>query len=227
MTRSILAAMAAAIALAVLTGTGCNVTGVGDPCTPEQEYLPSFAGFDVNEVSVESKSFQCLTRLCLVNHFKGRVSCPYGQMPDGTPVPGAQNCCPMGSSTCTTSAGCCTPGIAQPVAAPVDSKGVPVDTGTGPGGRESQCQGRTADKAVYCSCRCANLNGQTGDGANYCTCPDGFHCQQLVTSIGAGDQGLTGAYCVKSGTEYDPNTPCPPCVAASKNCGLAPQQGVR
>ena len=74
--------------------------------------------------------------------------------------------------------------------------------------KEAQCPARTADKAVYCSCRCANINNQTNDGANYCTCPDGFSCQQLVTSIGEGNEGLTGAYCVKAGTEYDPNTPC-------------------
>src|SRR5271165_2585312 len=79
MTRSILAILAASIAVAVLSGTGCNATGIGDPCVPEQEYLPTFQGFDPQEVSVESKSFQCMTRLCLVNHFRGRVSCPYGQ----------------------------------------------------------------------------------------------------------------------------------------------------
>jgi hypothetical protein len=224
MTRSILAILAACIAVAVLSGTGCNATGIGDPCIPEQEYLPSFAGFDPEEVSVESKSFQCLTRLCLVNHFRGRVSCPYGQMPDGTPVAGAKNCCPQGSTTCTSSAGCCTPGIAQPVTALKDATGKPLDLQN----KEAQCPSRTADKAVYCSCRCANLNGQTNDGANYCTCPDGFNCQQLVTSIGQGNEGLTGAYCVKAGTEYDPNTPCAAltCTAALANCGSSPSQGV-
>ena len=43
---------------------GCSDEGVGDPCTPEQEYDPSFNGFDEKEVNVESKSFQCRTRLC-------------------------------------------------------------------------------------------------------------------------------------------------------------------
>ncbi|HEY3237860.1 MAG TPA: hypothetical protein VGJ84_24285, partial [Polyangiaceae bacterium] len=28
-----------------------------------------------------SRSFQCETRVCLVNHFQGRVSCPYGYDP--------------------------------------------------------------------------------------------------------------------------------------------------
>jgi ankyrin repeat protein len=30
-------------------------------------------------VNVESRSFQCETRLCLAANFQGRVSCPYGQ----------------------------------------------------------------------------------------------------------------------------------------------------
>jgi hypothetical protein len=57
----------------------CEADGVGDPCVPEDEYSDTFAGFAVTEVSTESRSFQCQSRLCLVNHFQGRVSCPYGQ----------------------------------------------------------------------------------------------------------------------------------------------------
>src|ERR1700679_3478037 len=86
MTRSILAAIAASAVVALLVGTGgCNSTGVGDPCTPEAEYSQAFLGFDIAEVNVESKSFDCQTRLCLANHFQGRVTCPYGQKIDGTP----------------------------------------------------------------------------------------------------------------------------------------------
>ena len=77
MLRSIYAAAACAAVTAVVS-QGCNRGGVGDPCIPEQEFDTSFAGFDPGEVNVESKSFQCLTRLCLVNHFRGRVTCPYG-----------------------------------------------------------------------------------------------------------------------------------------------------
>jgi hypothetical protein len=73
---------------------------------------------------------------------------------------------------------------------------------------QAQCVDRTAALTVYCSCRCANVDGQTNDGANYCACPDGYACTQLVTSIGAGDTGLTGAYCIKNNTAYDPNSAC-------------------
>jgi hypothetical protein len=58
---------------------GCDSDRVGDPCVPEEEYTANFSGFAIEEVNTESRSFQCQTRLCLVNHFQGRVSCPYGQ----------------------------------------------------------------------------------------------------------------------------------------------------
>lgn len=57
---------------------GCNEGGVGDPCIPEDEYQVDFAGYSEKEVNVESRSFQCETRVCLVNKFRGRVSCKYG-----------------------------------------------------------------------------------------------------------------------------------------------------
>ena len=40
------------------------------------------------------------------------------------------------------------------------------------------------------------------------SCPDGFSCTQLVNSIGAANEGLTGAYCIKTGTAYDRNNAC-------------------
>jgi hypothetical protein len=64
---------------ALAAATGCESGGVGDPCTPEDEYLQDFNGFAESEVNIESKSFQCETRVCIVNHFQGRSSCPYGQ----------------------------------------------------------------------------------------------------------------------------------------------------
>jgi hypothetical protein len=67
---------------ASLIGSNCGGSGVGDPCVPEDEYLTTFSGFAKGEVNVESRSFQCLTRVCLVNHFQGRVSCPFGQGED-------------------------------------------------------------------------------------------------------------------------------------------------
>ncbi len=187
-----------AMAVAVVSGTGCKPAGVGDPCTPEKEYDRTFSGFDEREVLFESKSFQCETRLCLVNHFRGRVSCPYGQTKDGSAPNGAKGACVV-------------PGSADPVVGKDgDANGKAVPAG---------CVDRTADKAVYCSCRCANIDGRTDDGANYCTCPDGFHCGQLGSSIGTINEGLTGGFCVKDGTDYNKAQACGDCDARLRNCG--------
>lgn len=199
LTRGMLG-MTAAAAVAILAAPGCSQGGVGDPCVPEQEYDPAFNGFNKEEVNLESKSFQCQTRLCLVNHFQGRVSCPYGQRPDGT--------APTGTDTSP----CVIPGTEDDkvVGNPADQRllsSVP-----------AQCIDRAADKAVYCSCRCANADGRTDDGANYCACPDGYSCEQLVAPLGGGlNEGLTGAFCVKAGTKYN----------RGNNCAQLCQKGVR
>lgn len=68
------------VASAMLASALCACeSGVGDPCVPEEEYSERFSGFSAEEVVTETRSMQCETRLCLVNHFQGRVSCPYGQ----------------------------------------------------------------------------------------------------------------------------------------------------
>lgn len=104
MTRSILSGLLGLLSVAILGSVplACQSGGVGDPCIPEDEYDPAFAGFKVTEENIESRSFQCQTRICLVNHFQGRASCPAGQ---GTPTycagEGAQ--CPDGAQTCVLS----------------------------------------------------------------------------------------------------------------------------
>jgi hypothetical protein len=207
MTRSILSLLAACVFVGVVAGPGCSPNGVGDPCTPDEEYVADFAGFSEKEVNVESKSFQCRTRLCLANHFRGRVSCPYGQdssghSPSGLPAsdPNQMNCVVPG-----------TPTAIDPT---LDQNGMPLNPAPKSGKTvQPQCLDRKAALAVYCSCRCAAADGTTNDGANYCTCPDGYSCQTkngapLVSSIGAGDTGLTGFYCFKTGTDFDPSSNC-------------------
>jgi hypothetical protein len=73
-----LAGLLAVITLAVIP-LACQSGGVGDPCTPDEEYGADFNGFDLAQGYIESRSFSCTTRICLVNHFQGRVSCPLGQ----------------------------------------------------------------------------------------------------------------------------------------------------
>jgi hypothetical protein len=105
---------------------GCKAGGVGDPCIPEDEYTSTFSGFGSKEANVESRSFQCETRVCIANHFNGRVSCPYGQkLDDSGNVKEGYSRCHIPSST--------------------DDVTVDVDP---------QYLNRRSDTTVYCSCRC-------------------------------------------------------------------------
>jgi len=164
------------------SGPGNAGGAVGAPCTPSVEGLPTFAGFGPTEVSVEDNNSTCASGICLVNHFQGLTTCPYGQ--------DAQGNAPAGASACLT------PGTSERV--------VPAPTAAVP----PWCSDRTPAVAVTCSCRCANADGKTGDGAAYCTCGSGFTCTQLVSFVGAGNQQLAGAYCVASGSAYDPGASC-------------------
>ena len=189
-----------ALATLGLSTLGCEPGGVGDPCIPEDEYRQDFSSFAVTEVNVESKSFQCVTRVCLVNHFQGRVSCPYGQTEAavglaGTELPGDDP------------ARCRIPGTDGTREA--DQIDVPV---------EPQLNERLAEQAVYCSCRCAGPD----PNARYCECPSGYQCEELVKELGfsKGSQ-LAGSYCVKSGTAFDPTRPpvsTNTCALGDKHC---------
>jgi hypothetical protein len=83
MTRSILAGLLGLFSIGAVGALplACQSGGIGDPCTPEDEYSSAFAGFKMTEENIESRSFQCSTRICLVNHFQGRTTCPQGQEP--------------------------------------------------------------------------------------------------------------------------------------------------
>ncbi|WP_437681260.1 hypothetical protein [Sorangium sp. So ce131] len=94
MTRSILSGLLGLLSVVAMASlpAACESGGVGDPCLPEDEYDPQFAGFKVTEENIESRSFQCQTRICLVNHFQGRVSCPLGQQAPTICKPGEGGC---------------------------------------------------------------------------------------------------------------------------------------
>jgi hypothetical protein len=81
MTRSLRSGLLGLSVVAALSAlpASCQSGGVGDPCTPEDEYDALSPGFNLAEAYIESRSFQCATRICLSNHFQGRVSCPFGQ----------------------------------------------------------------------------------------------------------------------------------------------------
>jgi len=59
---------------------------------------------------------------------------------------------------------------------------------------------------VYCSCRCGVADGQPDEpDYPFCTCPSGFECSEIRPSLGVGDPALTGKFCIRQGTAYDPD----------------------
>jgi hypothetical protein len=57
---------------------------LGESCVGGDEWVPYFAGYAAKEVNVEDRAPQCESSICLINHFQGRASCPYGQAKGGT-----------------------------------------------------------------------------------------------------------------------------------------------
>lgn len=140
-------------------------------------------------MNAEARSFQCETRLCLVDHFQGRVTCKYGQ-------------------TLGTDKNCTAPGEPDAVIT------VAVDP---------QLKGRTADKAVYCSCRC---DGEDKN-ARYCKCPSGYACKHDIDDIGVGNAELSGSYCIRDGSGYSPSDSTETCAPTGypKVASTAPSCG--
>ena len=170
--------------------------GVGLPCTPSLEKDAAFAGFRITETTIEAGAPECGGGVCLVNHFQGRVSCPLGQ-PEPTDPPGASGCQDAGApSTGNAGKGCCGAGTDAPVVAPVCGQCL----GTGEGAA------RGAENAVYCTCRCGVADGEPDEpDFDFCTCPEAFECSEIRPYTGVGDKALTGKFCIRAGTAYDPN----------------------
>jgi hypothetical protein len=145
----------------------------------------NFAGYELTEVSVESGGATCSPGVCLIAHFQGRVSCPYGQSDNGTvdPVTGSNDIDPALSpdQRCYS---------ARTRLDPANQVVVPV---------RPQYIGRSPDKAVYCSCRCDGPNPK----GSYCDFPTGYVCEPLVRS---GGDPYEGSYCIKKGSELDDPT---------------------
>ena len=154
---------------------------VGSSCVPERENDPTFEGFVESDVSLEvPHGAKSGDPVCLIDHFRGRVSCPYGQTDDF----GARE-----KPTCKTPKG----------EAVVGGENAWV---------LAQCVDRRAAQAVYTSCRCANVDGKTDDGDTYCACPTDFACTEVFFAIGASRTGVEGTYCGRKSNTYDPNGAC-------------------
>ncbi|MBI5535056.1 MAG: hypothetical protein HY898_20180 [Deltaproteobacteria bacterium] len=88
MTRQTLVSSLAILVLGAL-GVACKSGGVGDPCIPNLEYSATDPGAVETGAQIEDRSFQCETRVCLINHFRGRVTCPWGNTEGGSAVANA------------------------------------------------------------------------------------------------------------------------------------------
>lgn len=157
---------------------GSGTAAIGSPCLPSPELSTSFDGFRYQNVTVDDGNPGCSSSICLVNHFQGRTTCPYGQTPAGANPAGGPGCTAPGSGT----------GVSGQVSA--------------------QCFDRTAAEAVTCSCRCANADGKTDDGASYCTCPSGTACTQVVPEFVFGDPNAGGYCTPTALAAYSPSSSC-------------------
>jgi hypothetical protein len=83
-------------------GQAVEAASTGSPCIPGDESWQS-TGYNASEVVIEDRFEGCLSGVCLVNHFQGRVSCPYGQT----------------SEQARTAPACFLPNSTEPVTVPV------------------------------------------------------------------------------------------------------------
>jgi hypothetical protein len=168
-----------------------SVSVIGSPCIPSLEQSASFDGFNVDDVTVEKSNAACGDAVCLVDHFQGRTTCPYGQDQNGNgPTPDAGSCTLPGNAS-------------QKVSGYVNA----------------QCADRPANKAVFCSCQCSDVYGQPSE-SSYCTCPAGYSCAQVVPDFGD-PSGAAGGYCTKDTTAFDPSSACAStCDPTIQNCSV-------
>src|SRR6185503_17691951 len=205
MTRSILCGLFGLISVVTIgiLPVACQSGGVGDPCTPEDEYDSQFAGFKVTEENIESRSFQCSTRICLVNHFQGRVSCPLGQ--PGVDVAGSpRKSCNADGSGCDAAKGekCLESATLAPDCDPKDKNSCAGVTGT-------HCD----EKKKICVC--------TSGG----TTPPGFFCgkdsilKNFVCHIPGTDNPVEAPVCGQCSKAKNRNAE--QAVYCSCRCGVA------
>jgi len=198
-------------------GMGCAVSGVGDPCIPEDEFNKNYGQSVPEDLVIDVNSVQCETRVCLRHYFRGRVSCPFGNAAAGQQKEGAVCKQVQGRRGLYTLDGTwqsdpsqlCCPILGDIAQKPVNQK---VD---------AQCQERKADKSVYCSCRCAVPDDPDIDKSkvSLCECPTGYKCTPLCDQTRGNcslvPKGKWGSYCVKegpSGSGYDPARPDAQCL---------------
>lgn len=118
-------------------GDAAAAAVIGTPCLPSQETHSIFDGFDPSDLSLDQVPSGAPT--CLVYHFRGLVTCPYGQNAAGQP--------PACASPCTTITG-------QPVVGQVTPQCTdrPASKVVLWSCRCANAQGATNDGDAYCTC---------------------------------------------------------------------------
>jgi hypothetical protein len=112
--------------------------GIGDPCTPEVEKTPGFSGFSESQVAVEDQSRSCASRTCLVNHFRGKTTCPNG----GSCHADATDASPGASGS----------GETQSESIPAQCTDRRTEDAVYCSCRCANAEGRTDDGEAYCAC---------------------------------------------------------------------------
>ena len=230
MTRSILTGLLGLLSIAAVGALplACQSGGIGDPCIPEDEYNADFGGFKVTEENVESRSFQCSTRICLVNHFQGRVTCPFGQKAP-TPCDGVGK-----DAKCDVTAGekCVEAGTNAPDCVPRASCSTAKDCPNGGACNAGLCPetcsgGLACDKTrKVCGCTAINNNDVTGakcvlsnpDDANSISVLKTFVCHKANDCQSAASDPMADAKkgCCVPGTDTPTTTSvCGQCAGDS------------
>jgi hypothetical protein len=170
---------------------------VGEPCFPREEAIDRFSGYAVSEMAVDFLSADynvSVGPFCLVYHFQGRASCPYGQTNSDIetlePADPARCRLPLDDGSMTT----------EPVVAAV----LP------------QLTERQAEKTIYYTCACSG-NDKLRE---YCTCPKSMHCEPQIAS----EQFSITGFCVRDDSVYNAGSLSPTVCSktgsdSSTDCG--------
>jgi len=164
---------------------------IGAPCHSDVDLDPTYAGANYYEIGVIPNDPMCNGGACVIDHFQGRTSCPYGQSADGA-VPEGTACSIPGSDAAI-----------QAAVAPWCSQRPPSEVVTC-SCRCADLAGGTDDSGTFCTCpagfTCTQLVSSLGAGV---------------------DTSLAGAYCIQAGSAFDPDGgpfSCSECNPTSNPC---------
>lgn len=161
---------------------------IGAPCLPSEENDPSFDGFSNMEINLPGNA-PSGSPVCVVDHFRGLVTCPYGQDTAGQP--------PAGAAPCTTLGGRPVTGAVEPQC--TDRRAADTVVWSC---RCANWQGKTDDGDTYCSC-------PSGTACTQAVSPiggeDDFSGAYCLSPRATGDGGTTCAvWCDPTSAPCDP-----------------------